>query len=71
MLKTVEYSLFPQWVQEESVPNKDPDVSERPSFIPNSHVTGYILATSLLYMTEFYNKQVLGEQTRLNCGGQQ
>ena len=34
-------------------------------------VTGYMLATSLLYMTEFHNKQVLGEQTRLNCGGQQ
>ena len=33
-LKTVEYSLLRQWVQGESVPNKDPDVSERPSFIP-------------------------------------
>ena len=32
--KTAEYSLLRQWVQEESVPNKDPDVSERPSFIP-------------------------------------
>ena len=33
-LKTVEYSLLHQWVQGESVPNKDPDVSERPSFVP-------------------------------------
>ena len=33
-LKTVEYSLLCQRVQGESVPNKDPDVSERPSFIP-------------------------------------
>ena len=33
-LKTVEYSLLRQWVQGESVSNKDPDVSERPSFIP-------------------------------------
>ena len=55
---TVEYSLLRQWVQGESVPNKDPDVSEGPSFIhPHpAHVTGYLLATSLLYMTEFYNK---------------
>ena len=33
-LKTVEYSLLRQRVQGESVSNKDPDVSERPSFIP-------------------------------------
>ena len=33
-LKTVQYSLLRQRVQGESVPNKDPDVSERPSFIP-------------------------------------
>ena len=33
-LKTVAYSLLRQWVQGESVPNKDPDVSERPSFLP-------------------------------------
>ena len=33
-LKTVEYSLLLQRVQRESVPNKDPDVSGRPSFIP-------------------------------------
>ena len=33
-LKAVEYSLLCQRVQGESVPNKDPDVSERPSFIP-------------------------------------
>ena len=26
-------------------------------------MTGYVLATSLSYMTEFYNKYVLGEQT--------
>ena len=34
ILKTVEYSLLCQRVQGESVLNKDPDVSERPSFIP-------------------------------------
>ena len=34
-------------------------------------VTGYMLATSLLYMTEFYNKQVLGEQTIKVEGGKQ
>ena len=33
-LKTVEYSLLRQRVQRESVPNKDPDISEMPSFIP-------------------------------------
>ena len=33
-LKTVEYSLLCHRVQGESVPNKNPDVSERPSFIP-------------------------------------
>ena len=59
-LKTVEYSLSRQQVQGESVPNRDPDVSERPSFIPPPlpapHMTGYMLATSLLYMTEFYSK---------------
>ena len=32
-LKTMEFSLLRQRVQGESVPNKDPDVSERPSFI--------------------------------------
>ena len=52
-LKTVEYSLLCQWVQAESVPNKDPDVSERPSLYPP---LCDMLATSLLYMTEFYNK---------------
>ena len=26
-------------------------------------MTGYMLATSLLYMTEFYYKYMLGEQT--------
>ena len=52
----MEYSLLRQQVQEESVPNKDPDVSERPIFIPHLQMTGYMLATSLLYMTEFYNK---------------
>ena len=31
---TVEHSLLLQRVQAESVPSKDPDVSERPSFIP-------------------------------------
>ena len=56
ILKTVEYSLLHQWVQGESVPNKDPDVSERPSFIPPNYVTDYVLVTSLLYMIEFYNK---------------
>ena len=55
-LKTVEYSLLCQRIQGESVPNKNPDVSERPSFIPPYYVTGYMLATSLLYMIEFYNK---------------
>ena len=55
-LKTVEYSLLCQWVQGESVPNKAPDVSERPRFIPPHYMTGYMLATSLLYMVEFYNK---------------
>ena len=33
-LKTVEYSLLCQRIQGESVPNKDSDVSEGPSFIP-------------------------------------
>ena len=33
-LRTVEYSLLRQRVQRESVPNKDPAVSEKPSFIP-------------------------------------
>ena len=57
-LKTVEYSLLLQRVQGESVPNKDPDVSGRPRFIPPSprYVTGYMLATPLFHMTEFYNK---------------
>ena len=55
--KTVEYSLLCQQVQGESVPSKDP-VSERPSFMPPiTFVTGYMLATSLLYMI-----LVLGEQ---------
>ena len=36
-LRTVEYSLLRQRVQGESVPNKDPDVSERPGFLPNPH----------------------------------
>ena len=35
-LKTVDYSLLHQQVQGESVPNKDPDISERPSFIPST-----------------------------------
>ena len=51
-LKTVEYSLLCQRIQGESVPNKNPDVSERPSH----YVTGYMLTTSLWYMIEFYNK---------------
>ena len=34
-VKILEYSLLCQRVQGESVPNKDPDVSERPSFIPH------------------------------------
>ena len=55
-LKTVEYSLLHQRVQGESFPNKAPDVSERPRFIPPHYMTGYMLATSLLYMVEFYNK---------------
>ena len=55
ILKRVEYSLLHQWVQEESVLNKDPDVSERPFYTPH-YVTGYMLATSLLYMIGFYNK---------------
>ena len=33
-LKTVEYSLLCQRIQGKSVPNKNPGVSERPSFIP-------------------------------------
>ena len=32
-------------------------------------MTGYMLAASLLYMTEFYNKWVLGEQTIKVRGG--
>ena len=32
-------------------------------------MTGYVLATSLSYMTEFYNKYVLGEQTIKVKGG--
>ena len=33
-------------------------------------MTGYLLATYLLYMTEFYNKYVLGEQTiKVKVGG--
>ena len=56
----MEYSLLLQRVQGESVPNKDPDVSETPSFVATSptphYVTGYMIATCLLYMTEFYNK---------------
>ena len=40
----------------ESVPNKDPNVSERPSFIPPTTWTGYVLATSLLHVIGFYNK---------------
>ena len=39
-LSTVEHSLFRQRVQGESIPNKAPEVSERPSFIPRpAHVT--------------------------------
>ena len=55
-LKTVEYSLLCQRVQGESIPNKDSDVSERPSFILPNYMTDYVLATSFLYMIEFYNK---------------
>ena len=36
-LKTVEHSLLHQRVHGESVPHKDPDVSERLSFIPPLH----------------------------------
>ena len=54
-LKTVEYSLLRQRVQGESVPNKDPNVSERLFYTPH-YMTGYMLATSLLYVVEFYNK---------------
>ena len=52
----MEYSLLRQQVQGESVPNKDPSVSERPSFIsPLPHyMTGYMLAISVLYMIEVY-----------------
>ena len=32
-------------------------------------MNGYMLATSLLYMTEFYYKEVLGEQTIKVKGG--
>lgn len=56
----MEYSLLHQRVQGESVPNKDPAVSEGP-VLYSHYITGYTLATSLLYVTEFY-KQVLGEQ---------
>ena len=31
-------------------------------FYTPHYMTGYMLATSLLYNTEFYNKEVLGEQ---------
>ena len=37
-------------------------------YTPN-YFTGYMLATSLLYMIEFYIKQVLGEQTIKVKGG--
>ena len=53
ILKTVEYSLLHQWVQGESVPNKDPDVSETQFYTPD-YLTDYMLATSSLYITEFY-----------------
>ena len=33
-------------------------------------MTGYMLATSLLYNTEFYNKEVLGEQAINVKGGE-
>ena len=34
------------------------------------YVAGYMLATSLLYVTEFYNKQLLGGQTiKVKVGG--
>ena len=34
------------------------------------YVAGYMLATSLLYVTEFYNKQMLGGQTiKVKVGG--
>ena len=69
-LKTEEYSLLHQGVQGESVPNKDPDVSETQFYILH-YMTGYMLATSLLYRTEFYNKWVLGEQTIKVRGGKQ
>ena len=51
----MEYSLLRQRVQGESVPNKDPNVSER-LFYTSHYMTGYMLATSLLYVVEFYNK---------------
>ena len=47
-IKRVEYSLLHQRIQGESVPNKDPDVSERPSFIIPTTMTGYMLATSCI-----------------------
>ena len=53
--KTVEYSLLSQRVQGESVPNKDPEVSEHLFYTPH-YVTGYMLATFLLCMIEFYNR---------------
>ena len=38
-------------------------------FYTPHYLTGYMLATSLLHMIEFYNKQVLGEQTIKVKGG--
>ena len=49
----MEYSLLHQRVQGESVPNKDPDVSETQFYTPD-YLTDYMLATSSLYITEFY-----------------
>ena len=54
----MEYRLLLPAGPGESVPTKDP-VSERPSFMPPiTFVTGYMLATILLYMI-----LVLGEHT--------
>ena len=63
-LKTVEYSLLRQWVQGESVPMKDPDVSERPSFIPSTKMATHssILAWKIPWMEEPGRLQSMGSQ---------
>ena len=67
-LKTVEYVYYTSESKENQFPTRNPDVSEAQFYTP-CYVIGYMLATSLLYMTEFYYKEVLGEQTIKVKGG--